>query len=162
MKGTNETNEEKLKAVYSVAQVQAYEAMLVSTKVVTMEGLLSKASGALFRICRQCTELNERILIVCGKGLNGADGLMLAGHMAAAGFQVSVYCCAEIRDCKELAQLAYEYAMSKGVIESKKIDLKQVDVCIDAMLGIGFEGKVSANLLKIIESSFTSAMFISL
>ena len=50
-----------------------------------------------------------------------------------------------------MTQLAYEYAISKGAKESEKIELKQVDVCIDAMLGIGFAGKVSANLLEIIQ-----------
>jgi len=58
---------------------------------------------------RGCTDwlLNDgvegRVVICCGKGNNGGDGLVIARHLEAAGVETPRWCCSRNRmNCREM------------------------------------------------------------
>lgn len=91
-----------------------------------------------------------RAVIVCGKGNNGGDGLVIARHLANRGYQVHV----DLLAAPE--QLTGDAALNHAIVRNMRIPIrsvtdppslkravrqwKQADVLVDAILGTGFRG----------------------
>ena len=70
--------------VYTVAQMRAWEDAAVAaggSYAALMENAGARAAADLF----SRFETAQRLLVLCGKGNNGGDGLVLARHWAEAG-----------------------------------------------------------------------------
>lgn len=78
----------------------------------------------------------KRILILCGKGNNGADGLRLATLLSDI-CEVSVYQ-PILGNPESNCALFRKEAAEKNISFSAVLDLKNVDLIIDAVYGIGF------------------------
>ncbi len=52
------------------------------------------------------------ILILCGKGNNGGDGLLAASYLIEQGYTVKCFLFAHPRELKDEAKMAYEYLLS--------------------------------------------------
>ena len=77
-------------AVYTVAQMRAWEDAAVtagSSYATLMENAGARAAADLFFRF----EAPQRLLVLCGKGNNGGDGLVLARHWAQAGWPAAVW-----------------------------------------------------------------------
>lgn len=114
---------------------------------VSLWELMQNAGAALARHIITCArELGaESVLILCGSGNNGGDGLVCAGILAEHGLDTSVYLLNEPKT--ELAKKAF------GLIGKAKIvkELPFVDIMVDCLFGTGFHGQLSdeaATLLK--------------
>jgi NAD(P)H-hydrate epimerase len=96
-----------------------------------------------------------RVVVVCGRGANGGDGLAAARHLKAAGASAWVYLCAPKKDEEypELVRVNLEAAKKAGVEvrpvgpESGLGDaLAKCDVVLDALLGTGSNGKPAGSV----------------
>ena len=65
-----------MEKAYSIHSVQNYEAKVLEHHA--PKALLDAASSALYTVCIQEIKTKQRIVLVCGTGHNGADGLSLA------------------------------------------------------------------------------------
>lgn len=91
-----------------------------------------------------------RVVVVCGRGANGGDGLVAARHLKAAGASVLVVLAPAKKDGEypELVRVNREAALKAG-IEVREAGpasrlgeaLKDCDVVLDALLGTGSTGK---------------------
>jgi NAD(P)H-hydrate epimerase len=102
------------------------------------------------------------VVIVCGKGNNGGDGLVIARHLAIRGRR------AEIDMAAEPSALTDDAAVNWRIVERLGLPVRrileppamaeadrrwaQADVLVDALLGTGFAGRVREPLATIIES----------
>lgn len=89
------------------------------------------------------------IWILCGKGNNGGDGLVMARHLAAAGKHVTV---SLVQDAvtSELAQLNQQRLPDAVVVRPTAIALLQeYDVVVDAVFGIGFAGDLPPDIAAV-------------
>ena len=102
------------------------------------------ADGMADFICERFATL-KTILIVCGGGNNGADGLALA-RLLHTRFEVQVFLAKEPKS--EMAKLQYERCQKIGV--SLTQELSDADIIVDAILGTGFDGELQDPLKKII------------
>ena len=100
--------------VVTVAEMQALEAASENAGVST-DTLMENAGLACARRVRQCMggAAGRRVLVLVGPGNNGADGLVLARHLARWGADV---CCYVVRgrpadDPKMTDALAYGVAV---------------------------------------------------
>ncbi|HID90837.1 TPA: NAD(P)H-hydrate dehydratase, partial [Candidatus Bathyarchaeota archaeon] len=102
----------------------------------------------------------ERCLVVCGCGRNGGDGFVAARHLASLGFDVVVTLVGSeeaIRDpstrrnWEALRRIA---EIPKAVVrDSSLLSMpRDVDVIVDALLGIGIKGDVRPPLLQAIRA----------
>lgn len=85
----------------------------------------------------------ERYTVVCGKGNNGGDGCVAARHLYNMGKQVTIMMIGRPEELSGDARLNYEIAKKIGIdIEEglKEDTLKNSDVIIDALIGIGIKG----------------------
>jgi len=105
----------------------------------------------------------QRVLIVCGKGNNGGDGLVVARHLFNQGIdEVRVTLLAEKEQLKGDAKINFDIAekMNIPIIEITSNEqipafrnlVAQADVLVDAILGTGLKDAVRGLYKNIIES----------
>lgn len=114
--------------------------------------LIENASSNLFETIHKLN-LGKKVLVVAGKGNNGADVLSCARKMASRGYEVMIALTAR--------QLGKEADFQKDIlkklgIEANPIDAKfgellsWADFILDGILGVGVKGEVSPDLKKVI------------
>ena len=116
--------------------------------------LMENAALRVAEVLQQHFELDppKRIVIVCGKGNNGGDGMALARHLHNIGFQVQVFLLADPDELKGDAAINYRAAFNFGVpiqsiTSSDQLSqlvekLQTADLVVDALLGTGIAGEV--------------------
>ena len=130
--------------VVTVAQMQALEAASEAAGVST-DTLMENAGLACARSVRERMggAAGRRVVVLVGPGNNGADGLVLARHLARWGADV---CCYIVRgrpacDPKMIDALAYGVAVRDSADDGGLSDLggllRRADVVVDAILGAG-------------------------
>ncbi len=104
----------------------------------------------------------DRIAVICGKGNNGGDGFAIARHFALRGYKVevfSLYKDEELTDdatvnCQILKKLSEALPdIFVGSINSSyyKAALLSATVVVDAILGSGAKGKLSAEISETVK-----------
>ena len=92
--------------------------------------LVARAGAAVERAARRMLGgvYGRRVVVVCGKGNNGADGVVAAGRLRALGVGVDAF------------------ALADGVDERRlERALRRADLAIDAMFGTGFRGELDGD-----------------
>ncbi len=96
------------------------------------------------------TQARARVVVICGKGNNGGDGLVAARHLLNHGTDVQVVLLAKGTDLSGDAAVNYRIAHTMGVPmvenadeEAVKVRASRADVIVDAILGTGIHGEVT-------------------
>ncbi len=117
---------------------------------VSMSRLMLAAGRAVALFARRCFPGRKRILVLCGRGHNGGDGMVAARELALAGNNVSLVLLgeeaglrAEVRDCWN------GLASTPGVVVSVcrtpeelgelLASKRDVDLIVDAIVGTGLQ-----------------------
>ncbi|MDA8352485.1 MAG: NAD(P)H-hydrate dehydratase [Firmicutes bacterium] len=114
---------------------------------VLMENAGQKAARALLD---RFSEAN-RAVILAGSGNNGGDGFVIARHLAAAGWDVSVWLSGSVEKmspetrafygvCRKMGLTVKAYDPSRS--QELAADLGRADVGVDALLGTGVRGRL--------------------
>lgn len=138
-------------AVYSSSQVRDIDARAVAAGTPGYT-LMKRAGEGALRSLRSRWPMAMRVAIVCGAGNNGGDGYVLARFARAAGLQVVLLAAAPRERLRGDAQRACEEALASGcdVQPFSAHALADVDVIVDAVLGIGFRAPMRAELCEAI------------
>lgn len=101
--------------------------------------LMARAGLAVARLALALAPHARRIWIACGPGNNGGDGLEAASHLQRWGVQPCVTWLGNESRLPADAATALAHARAAGVPfrEQPPDDLGPLDLCIDALLGIG-------------------------
>lgn len=100
------------------------------------------------------------VLILCGKGNNGGDGLVVARKLAARGTQVRAVLLGDPDELSGDAAVQWEVlrhlgvpAQSCGPREWHEVreTLQDTDLVVDALLGTGFRGVLEGFLAEVVE-----------
>ncbi len=123
---------------------------------------------------RSCTDRILRILeekvgapqeasvaVVCGKGNNGGDGMVIARHLHNRGVYVEVFLLGETEDLSKDARTQYEILQRMDLeirvvrdtegIEDLRSYLEEVHLCVDAILGTGISSPLSGTVREVVE-----------
>lgn len=108
--------------------------------------------------------LKGAIAIVCGPGNNGADGLVVARHLQAAGYKgITVYSVAPKKARSEAFKVQLERCSKLGFEcvdllhePARASDLKRAALLVDAIFGIGGRTQVDASYSGVIEAMNSS------
>lgn len=138
----------------SAKSAAALDQELMSTGAFSIDQLMELAglsvSQAVFRL--QPLNKGKRILVACGPGNNGGDGLVAARHLFHYGYQPTIYYPKQSKN--EL------YQRLKKQLEDLKVPftedfpaaLQQTDHIVDAIFGFSFSGEVREPFPKVIEA----------
>ncbi|MBN1156153.1 NAD(P)H-hydrate epimerase [Candidatus Woesearchaeota archaeon] len=88
----------------------------------------------------------KRILVVCHHGNNGGDGFVIGRHLES-----DVLFTGEEQKLKEEARINYEKIRNKIIYDYRNINFNSYDFIIDAILGIGIEGKLREPISTVID-----------
>ena len=89
----------------------------------------------------------KRVLILCGPGNNGGDGILIAKDLLEQKCHVKIFAplgCGKSKNSRKALTKLNNNALFK-----KNIDYRDFDVFIDALFGFNFERKLTQNLKKI-------------
>ncbi len=99
------------------------------------------------------TITGKTICIVAGKGNNAADAFVAARYLAAWNYKVKLFLLDAVKDLNEVAlanleilialKLDISYFNTENTWDRFSINLRLCDIIVDAVLGIGFVGRLT-------------------
>ncbi len=122
--------------------------------------LMERAAQAAFQLIQDKWPEKKQLVLVVGKGNNGGDGCTLAQLAQAAGYQVTAYLASDHDELSESTADLFDSLCATSVSCRSAATFEPIDgaVCVDALLGIGFQGKLSDEFKSIIEAINDSDM----
>lgn len=108
---------------------RCYEAFELSEDL-----LMEHAASALARVLYKKFNHHKSVLIVCGMGNNGADGIALA-RLLYHRFEVKLYLPFELKS--SMAKLQLKRSISLGI--EPIVDIEETDVIVDCLFGSGLD-----------------------
>lgn len=148
--------------LFTAKEIKEVDRLTITEFGIPSFTLMESASRVVANIIEKRVE-GKRVLILCGKGNNGGDGLALARTLFNRGFKIDLYILSEEFKTPE-SQQNYELIkklqnhnldnrlkvniLDKQISFEKDlfIDLLQADCVVDALLGVGLEGEISYEL----------------
>jgi ADP-dependent NAD(P)H-hydrate dehydratase / NAD(P)H-hydrate epimerase len=97
--------------------------------------LMEHAADGMADFIRAKFPKDSKIVVVCGSGNNGADGIVLA-RLLAKDYDVRIFFVKKLKS--DMAKLQQKRAHAIGVRTT--IELNECDVVVDAIFGTGFRG----------------------
>ena len=101
---------------------------------------MENAGAAVAKRVLEISNPNARVAVICGRGNNGGDGFVAARHLSKAR-QVDLYL---VEPASEIASDAARFNFDMVRPHMRAIELldpKQYGVIVDAMLGVGLQGR---------------------
>ncbi len=102
--------------------------------------LMERAGEAVAKHVLENYPSGSRVAVVCGKGNNGGDGFVAARHLMR-GMRPDVYLVEPEEDISTDLARANLYLVRGVSRPVKYMDVRQYDLFIDAMLGVGLKGR---------------------
>lgn len=116
--------------------------------------LMEHAANGMASYIRESFKRGSKVVIVCGSGNNGADGIALA-RLLYGDYEAKIYHAKEPKS--QMAKLQKKRCDAIGVkaIES----LEECDALVDAIVGTGFSGEFSDELKSLISHMNENSAF---
>lgn len=102
-----------------------------------------------------------KVVCICGKGNNGGDGFVCARHLINKGIDVDIFLLGKPDELKQDPETNFEILKKMGktvkILKSKEDfaffinKLKEAQLIIDAILGIGLSGEVKQPYKNVID-----------
>jgi NAD(P)H-hydrate epimerase len=147
-------------ALYSSAQIRTCEQQALGLPSLTEYQLMLQAgTEAFFFVLRTFPQVRH-LAVFCGSGNNAGDGYVLARLAHEHGLTVTVYQCKSIDDLPLPAHQVALEAQAAGVeyqAADEPLD-SEVELIIDALLGIGAKGAVYGMVAVAIQQINASAL----
>lgn len=131
-------------ALYRCDQIRACEQQALSVYKLDENELMSQAGTEAFFFMQRLYPNLRNIVVFCGAGNNAGDGYVLAKLAHEHGLSVTVYQCKALEDLPSAARAAALLAIAAGVeclSADEPLD-SEVELIVDALLGIGLKGPV--------------------
>ena len=128
---------------------RCYEKFFLSEDI-----LMEHAANGMAEYIRNNFSKKSKVIIVCGSGNNGADGIALA-RLLHVEYDVSILYAK--KPTSKMALLQQKRAASIGVKECSRIE--KCDVLVDAIVGTGFSGEFSKDIKSLINDMNRASSF---
>ncbi|MBD3162240.1 MAG: NAD(P)H-hydrate epimerase, partial [Candidatus Eisenbacteria bacterium] len=124
--------------------------------------LMERAGQGIVSVLQRCFRplAARRIWIVCGRGNNGGDGLVVARRLHDLGYNPRVLLTNEPDEFGGDAGVQIAWAHRRGIVLERwdpdhfvQLDrLEEEDLLVDAILGTGFQGTIRGEKAEIVEA----------
>ncbi len=144
--------------VVSAAQMRECENYQIYQKNTPASELMQRAAEAAAEELLDGSFDISRILILCGNGNNGGDGLAMARILRCGGYTCAVRMAEPQKALSVEAQRQYAAAQAEGVCFDGNTPLSQFTVLVDALFGIGLARELSGSYLRLTEEMNASGI----
>jgi NAD(P)H-hydrate epimerase len=138
--------------LYTATQIRQLEQLAI-TDGITVDTLMQKAGAAAFALIKQHWPDLASMIVFCGCGNNGGDGYIVAKLAHEQGITVQVNYIGNLNKLTGAALHAMQ-ACKKAGIKITPFDITKksdAELYVDALLGIGLQGKVKENIATAID-----------
>ena len=141
--------------LYDAPRMRAIDRWAIERQGVASLELMERAGEGVARLIEQLAP-DGPVAVVCGKGNNGGDGLVVARLLGQAAREVSAICLGEPDELSpdaraNLERMPGEVALALGTVEAYEA-LSRAATVVDAVLGTGFEGTPRGSAAEAIEA----------
>lgn len=112
--------------------------------------LMERAAMGLVAFMKEKINKKDPILVVCGPGNNGADGVAAGRILYLQGYHVAILLPFEEKNYSQEMKIQLNIASNLGISINNSIDICEYNIIIDAIFGIGLSKPITGNLLDII------------
>lgn len=141
-----------MKYALGSGQMKAIDRYTIETVGIPSMVLMEKAAMAVVRHTKELCSEKDTILVVCGYGNNGGDGIAAARILFMEGYHVAIYMVGEKERATKETKQQMKIAKKIGVPMLRKVKWEEYTVIIDAVFGIGLTRAVAGEFRKIVES----------
>ena len=132
--------------------------------LVLMENAGRSCTERILRILQERVGIPEEatVAVVCGRGNNGGDGMVIARHLQNRGVYVEVFLLAEVDQLSQDARKQFEILKQLDVecrvlrdpegVEDLRHFLEEVHLCVDAILGTGLSSPLEGIVREVVEA----------
>ncbi|MCD8365117.1 MAG: NAD(P)H-hydrate dehydratase [Clostridiales bacterium] len=132
-----------MKYILSSAQMQQCDANTMERFHMPSAVLMERAAlSAVSEIERQYPDPSARILLVCGTGNNGGDGLAMARLLYLKEYQIQIFFPGKEERCSVEAARQLSIVRAYGIAVTDRFPTEKYDVIVDALFGIGLSRDV--------------------
>jgi NAD(P)H-hydrate epimerase len=142
-------------------QVRAFDKHAIEQLGIPAAVLIENAGRGAAQVLQRLG-IRGRVVIGCGKGNNGGDGLVIARHLANWGFDLLILLFSHPRDLSPDAALEWNITQRMGLpaqiwadenLDESRLTaiLADADWIVDALFGTGLTGPVRPPLDRVIE-----------
>ncbi|RJP24789.1 MAG: NAD(P)H-hydrate dehydratase [Deltaproteobacteria bacterium] len=131
--------------------------------LVLMENAGRSCTDRIFRILEEKVGAPQEasVAVVCGKGNNGGDGMVIARHLHNRGVYVEVFLLGETAELSADAKTQHDILRRMDVeirvvrdtegVEDLRTYLEEVHLCVDAILGTGLSSPLEGTIRDVVE-----------
>lgn len=116
--------------------------------------LIEKAGLAVFEAMKKAGYSLKKVLVLCGSGNNGADGVALARLLYLAGYDTDVCILGKPEKFTKEMKKQIDIGKNYGISFVKSFHLSEYTVIVDAMLGVGLSREITGNLKELIQELY--------
>ncbi len=146
--------------IYAVPAIRVLEDTVMAQHRIDGFELMSWAAEMVFEKLQTLWPQAKKIIVLCGGGNNAGDGYLVATKAQTAGIAVEVVYLKSPEDlppdAKRAAMMAKERGVKCSVWQSQ--NLRNAEVLIDALLGIGYQGALTQEYQQIIAQANQSKL----
>lgn len=113
--------------------------------------LMERAAYAVFEETIKRVDKSKRILVVCGSGNNGADGVAFARMLFQEKYDVTIYSAGNEEHFTDEMRLQMKIAENMGINVVYETNFSEYNVIADAVFGIGLSRNIEGKYREIIE-----------
>lgn len=141
-----EIQKEQQPDLYNINQIRQLERLAIDELKIPEFELMQRAGKAAFEYLNEKWPNRGVIHVICGHGNNGGDGYILAYHAKRSGLRVIVHSVGGEERFTDITKKARQLCEEAGVEVTpfeNTIRFDDVDILVDALLGIGIANEVT-------------------
>lgn len=140
-----------MKQLLTSTQMKQYDNYTIEQKGIPSLVLMERAALAVVKELERSQYGKDHILILCGTGNNGADGLAIARMLTINNYTVSVKMIGNESQMTEEAKIQKKIAQNFNVNFVQDIKVCEYTTIVDAIFGVGLKRPITGMYQEIIE-----------
>lgn len=132
-------------------QMKCFDQYTIEKMEIPSLVLMERAGLSVFEAIKKEGFPLEKVLILCGTGNNGADGVVLARLLHLVGYRTDVCILGKPENFTKEMQKQINIGKNYGISFVKSYCISEYTVIVDAIFGVGLSREIAGNLKEIIQ-----------
>ncbi len=146
--------------IVDTKQMKAIEKYNIEELGIPSLVLMEKAANHIYEAVLNRIGPNDKVLIVCGNGNNGADGIATARMLYGKNVDVTIFLAMDDKKHTKEYDMQLDIVKKIGVKICNKIDNYDYDIIVDALFGIGLTRDIEGDLAAVVNSINDSRAYV--